>query len=88
MIFKSTLTGKNQTTLPKAVVKALGATPSCKLTYVDLGDGSFRLTAKSETFESLADSFPKKKPAKPVSIEDMNNAIKQSAVRRYQQSNK
>ena len=86
MTYQSTLTSKNQTTLPKAVVKALGASPSCKLTYEDAGDGKFLLTARTESFASLAGSFPKKKPTDAVSLREMDSAIHEASKKQFQKS--
>jgi antitoxin PrlF len=78
----STLTRKNQTTIPKSVVNALGLKPSTLLVYDVRENGEVILTAKTATFASLAGTFPKK-PRKPARTEEeMKSAIrKQSAAR-------
>jgi len=86
MTYSSTLTSKNQTTLPKAIATLLGAKPSSILAYEVLENGKVLLTAKSATFKEIADAFPKKKPAKHVSIEDMKNAVLQGAAKRFKKS--
>jgi len=86
MTFTSTLTSKNQTTVPKAVVAALRATPSATLCFDLEPDGRVILTAKAATFAQLAGSFPAKKPANPVSLEDMQAAIRAGAVRGFKRS--
>ena len=86
--YSSTLTSKNQTTLPKAVVAALGAAPSALLSYEVMPDNSVRLSAKSATFANLKDSFPKKKPAKPVTVEAMKAVVAAGAVRRFKKTGK
>lgn len=88
MTYVSTLTSKNQTTLPKAVVAALGASQSAILSYEVMDDHTVRLTAKSASFEELLDTFPKKKPAKPVKIETMKNAVAAGAARRFKKASK
>ncbi len=75
MVFTSTLTSKNQTTIPKAVVAALQAQPSATLCFEMESDGRVILTAKAATFAQLAGSFPKKGRSKPASLEDMQAAI-------------
>ncbi len=81
MVFTSTLTTKNQTTIPKAVVAALRAKPSATLCFEMDSDGRVILTAKSATFASLAGTFPKKKRAKPATLEEMDAAIQRGAAR-------
>jgi bifunctional DNA-binding transcriptional regulator/antitoxin component of YhaV-PrlF toxin-antitoxin module len=83
----STLTSKNQTTVPKAVVAALKLKPSGQLVYEIGADGRVVLTAKTETFSSVADGLPKRPKRKAVpSIGDMDRAIKEMAVKRYSRS--
>jgi antitoxin PrlF len=82
MVFTSTLTSKNQTTIPKAVVEALQAHPSATLCFDLEPDGRVVLTAKTATFAQLAGSFPKKKRTKPATLEEMQEAIRAGAARR------
>lgn len=83
----STLTTKNQTTVPKAVVEALKLKPSDQLVYEIGTDGRVVLTAKTETFASVAAGLPKRPKRKSVpTIEDMDRAIKEMAVKRYSRS--
>ncbi|MDB6119981.1 MAG: prlF antitoxin for toxin YhaV toxin [Verrucomicrobiaceae bacterium] len=86
MTYSSTLTSKNKTTLPKAVVTLLGAKPASILAYEVLEDGAVLLTAKSNSFKDIADSFPKKKPAKPVTVADIKKAVMEGAARRLRKA--
>ncbi|MFO1482461.1 MAG: type II toxin-antitoxin system PrlF family antitoxin [Verrucomicrobiaceae bacterium] len=86
MTYSSTLTSKNQTTLPKPVAVLLGVKPQAKLSYEVTEDGKVLLSAKSATFKDIAGSFPKKKPARPVSIEGMRKAIAAGAAKRFKKS--
>ena len=86
MTYSSTLTSKNQTTLPKAVVAVLGAKPSSILSFETLEDGGVRLTAKSATFADHLAAFPKKKPRHPVTVEMMNQAIQSEAAKHHSKS--
>ncbi len=88
MTYSSTLTSKNQTTLPKAVVELLGVKPSATLTYEVLEDGSVLLHAKSATFRDIAGSFPKKKPRSPVSADEMSAAVTAGAAKRFRRAGK
>jgi antitoxin PrlF len=86
MTFTSTLTSKNQTTIPKGVVKALAAHPSTTLCFEVEPDGRVYLSAKSATFASLAGTFPKGKRQKPATLEEIDKAIREGAARRFKRS--
>lgn len=86
MSITSKLTAKNQTTIPKAVVEALQIKPSSMLLYEIEADGRVLLSAKSATFEELADTFPTKRPMKPVSNDQMKVAARSGAVQRFRKS--
>jgi bifunctional DNA-binding transcriptional regulator/antitoxin component of YhaV-PrlF toxin-antitoxin module len=81
MVFTSTLTSKNQTTIPKAVIAALHAQPSATLCFEMEPDGRVILTAKAASFAQLAGSFPKMRQGKPASLDEMQIAIRAGAVR-------
>ncbi len=86
MTYSSTLTSKNQTTLPKAIANLLGAKPSSILAYEVLENGAVLLTAKSATFKDIVGTFPKKKPARPISVEDMKKAVTEGAAKRFKRA--
>lgn len=86
MSFTSTLTSKNQTTIPKEVVEALQLKPSATLHYEVEEGGRVVLTAKTGTFAGLADSFPKKRRVRPASLEEVDAAIRAAAVKRFQKA--
>lgn len=86
MTYSSTLTSKNQTTLPKAIALLLGVRPQDVLSYEVTEEGKVLLSAKSATFKDIAGSFPKKKPVKPVALEDMSKAIAAGAATRFRKS--
>jgi bifunctional DNA-binding transcriptional regulator/antitoxin component of YhaV-PrlF toxin-antitoxin module len=83
MSITSKLTAKNQTTIPKAVVEALQVKPLSMLVYEIEPDGRVVLSAKSATFQELAGTFPAKKPGKPVSVDQIKNAARSGASRRF-----
>jgi bifunctional DNA-binding transcriptional regulator/antitoxin component of YhaV-PrlF toxin-antitoxin module len=88
MTYSSTLTSKNQTTLPKAIALLLGVRPQAMLSYEVTEEGKVLLSAKSATFKDIADSFPKRKPAKPVTVEAMRKAVATGAAKRFKKSAK
>jgi len=80
---QSTLTCKNQTTIPKAVVEALQLRPSDQLVYEIEKDGRVILTAKTGTFASVAASLPhRNNAASSRSIDEMKAAVKTMARKR------
>ena len=86
MSITSRLTTKNQTTIPKAVVEALQIKPSSLLLYEIEPDGRVVLSAKSATFEELADTFPTKRPKKSISDDQIQAAVHSGATRRFRKS--
>ena len=86
MTYSSKLTAKNQTTLPKAIATLLGAKSSSILAYEVMEDRSVRLTAKSASFADHLDSFPKKKPKRALTIDDLKTAVAKGAARKFKKS--
>jgi bifunctional DNA-binding transcriptional regulator/antitoxin component of YhaV-PrlF toxin-antitoxin module len=86
MSITSKITSKNQTTIPKAVVQALQIRPSSLLMYEIEPGGRVVLTARSATFEELAESFPVKPPRKPVSDQQIQAAVQSGAAKRFRKS--
>ena len=83
----STLTSKNQTTIPKAVVEALGLSPTSKIIYEIDEKGRVTLSAKTNTFAGLVDAFPKK-VYRSHSLEEMDEAVEGMAVEKFKRSSK
>ncbi len=80
---QSTLTSKNQTTIPKAIVDALNLRPSDQLVYEIEEDGRIILSAKTGTFASVAASLQHKKSKGPAcSVDEMKSAVKSMAGKR------
>lgn len=80
---QSTLTSKNQTTIPKAVIEALKLQPSDQLVYEIEADGRIILSAKTGTFASVAASLSRKaKVGKSRSVDEMKSAVKDIARKR------
>ena len=76
MIATSKVTKKNQTTLPKAVVNALGIKPSDRILY-EIEEGKVILHVKTERLADLKGKFTHfgRKPRYPVSVEQMHEAV-------------
>lgn len=67
------LTSKGQITIPANVRAALGLDAGSRVEFVETATGQFAIIAATEEVQSLKGML--KKPAKPVSIEEMNQAI-------------
>lgn len=77
----ATLTSKGQTTIPKEIRERLGLQPGDKLDFVVEGDGRVVLRPATRDVRELRGLLRKKGRA-PVSLEEMDLAIAQGAVRR------
>ena len=69
----ATLTSKGQITIPIQVRAALGLETGDRVEFVEMENGQFTMIAASKTVHDLKGLI--RKPAMPVSIEDMNSAI-------------
>ena len=69
----ATLTSKGQITLPTDLRKRLQLVAGDRIEFYDQADGTFALRPITGTVKDLKGIVPK--PAKPVSIEDMDRAI-------------
>lgn len=76
----SILTSKGQTTIPKDVRKRLNLHPGDRLEFVIDEDGRVLVLPASIDASELAGML--KSPARPVSVEDMNRAIRKRGGRR------
>jgi len=76
----STLTSKGQTTIPKDVRKRFNLHPGDRLEFVIDEDGRVLVLPASIDASELAGML--KSPARPVSVEDMNQAIRKRGGRR------
>ena len=69
----ATLTSKGQITIPAAVREALGVGTGDRVEFVEVEPGRFEIIAATRSVTSLKGMFGK--PAKTVSIDQMNAAI-------------
>ena len=76
----STLTSKGQTTIPKDVRKRLNLHPGDRLEFVIDEDGRVLVLPASVDASELAGIL--KRPAKPISVDAMNQAIRKRGGRR------
>jgi antitoxin PrlF len=76
----STLTSKGQTTIPKDIRERLNLQPGDRLEFVIDDDGRVLVLPASIDASELTGLL--KPPAKPVSVADMNRAIRKRGGRR------
>ncbi|MDB5802019.1 MAG: hypothetical protein JWL63_2958 [Rhodocyclales bacterium] len=69
----ATMTSKGQITIPIGVRNALGVGAGDRVEFVETQPGHFELIAATQSVTSLKGLI--RKPAKPVTIEAMNEAI-------------
>jgi bifunctional DNA-binding transcriptional regulator/antitoxin component of YhaV-PrlF toxin-antitoxin module len=70
----STLTRRHQTTIPKAVVQALGLKPSDRLVY-EIRDSEVLLRARTGLLADAVRDSPLKPPARRAALEDVREAV-------------
>ena len=69
----ATVTSKGQITIPVSVRTALGLATGSRVEFVRIDDRHFAIIAANEDVQSLKGML--RKPAAPVSIEQMNESI-------------
>lgn len=74
------LTSKGQVTIPLAVREKLGLDTGDRIEFIDLGNGQFALMPATEEVGALKGVL--QRPARPVTVDEMNRAIRQRATRR------
>ena len=72
------LTSKGQVTIPAEVRRRLGLGTGDRIEFVELDDGGFAIRPAVDDVRSLKGLL--RKPAKPVSVEDMDAAIRSRAA--------
>jgi antitoxin PrlF len=76
----ATLTSKGQITIPQDVRHRLGLDAGDRVEFVELPDGDFAIRPAAHDVRSLKGML--RKPSKPVSIDDMNAAVRARGARR------
>jgi antitoxin PrlF len=76
----ATVTTKGQITIPKEVRDALGIEAGDRVEFVAEEKGVYRVVAATKDVRHLKGLVPK--PAKPVSVEEMNRAVARAPSRR------
>jgi len=76
----ATLTSKGQITVPKSVRNALGLDSGDRVEFVETERGQFAIIAATRSIQELNGKYRGRRN-KPVSIEEMNAAIRKRATR-------
>jgi antitoxin PrlF len=77
---RATLTSKGQITIPKEVRERLGVEAGDRLEFVEQERGVYKIVAATRDVRHLKGLVPK--PSKPVSVEEMNVAIRRARSRK------
>ena len=78
----TTITSKGQVTIPKAIRDALGVGPGDRVLFVHHEDGTVVVEPETVDVRSLCGRFSHF-ATEAVSVEDMNDAIAQTAAVRF-----
>ena len=70
----STMTTKGQVTIPLQVRKRLGLDAGDRIEFVEIGSGVFAIKPAIDDIRSLKGLL--RKPSRPVSVKDMNAAVR------------
>jgi AbrB family looped-hinge helix DNA binding protein len=76
----STMTTKGQVTIPLDVRRRLGLDAGDRIEFVEMENGVFAIKPAIDDVRSLKGLL--RKPARPVSVEDMNAAVRARGGRR------
>lgn len=83
---KSTLSSKGQVTLPKEVRERLGLKPSDMVVFTEDEQGRIVLTTALRQLDELHGMFRHKAKDRPVTIEEMDEAIGEAIIEEYERS--
>ena len=73
----ATVTSKGQVTLPREVRTNLGVSAGDRLDFIRMDDGNYAVVPASHSIRALKGVIPR--PARPVSLDDMQAAIDEGA---------
>ncbi len=74
----ATVTSKGQVTIPAEVRARLGLRPGSRLAFVPIAGGGYEIHVEASSIKDLKGAVPR--PARSVSIEEMNEAIAAAAA--------
>ena len=74
----ATMTSKGQVTIPAEVRQRMGLGSGDRIEFVEIGTGEFAIKPAIDDVRSLKGAL--RKPQRPVSVDDMNTAIRKRAA--------
>ena len=77
-----TVSSKGQVTIPKEIRKILRVGPSDKVVFTPLGEGKALITSANRPASDVFGILKHRKLERPVSIDEMELAIKNRQIRR------
>ncbi|MDL1980360.1 MAG: type II toxin-antitoxin system PrlF family antitoxin [Deltaproteobacteria bacterium] len=77
-----TISSKGQITIPKKIRELLKAEISDKIVFIPLENGKVMITTKQNPATALFGMLKHKRPAKPVSLGEMESAIQKRRAKR------
>lgn len=80
---KGTISSKGQVTIPKAIREILGLEARDQVVFVPTGKGRVEILSANKSVSDLFGKLGHRKKPKPVSIEDMNKAVRAKAIEEY-----
>jgi AbrB family looped-hinge helix DNA binding protein len=78
----SKLTSKGQVTIPKKIRELLNVDVSDTIEFTPLEDGKVLITAERHSAKALFGLLKHRKPAKPVTVEEMETIIRERRFKR------
>jgi antitoxin PrlF len=75
------VTSKGQITIPLTIRRKLGITPGSRVEFVETSEGRIELSVIRGSLENLKGMFKPAADARPVTLEEMDNAIAAEASR-------
>ena len=81
----STISSKGQITIPKKIRDLLKVGKSDKIVFIPLDEGKVMITSKQSPVAQLFGMLKHRSPARPVSLEKMDSAIRKRRAKRGSQ---
>jgi antitoxin PrlF len=82
----ATITSKGQITIPASVRAAMSLEAGTKVEFVEVAPKRFEIIPINRSVMELKGMFAHKALKRPVTIEEMNEAVKQAAAESYLRS--
>ena len=75
-MLNSTITSKGQVTIPKKIREFLKVGPSDKIVFTPIEDGKVLITTRQIPASALFGMLKHRRPGRPVSLKEMDSAIR------------